>query len=162
MAVEEDEDDSNIGFFVRMPEDPEKRDEVVKLLAEIPLAYLAPEEIGFDDVVCEDCAIEAIDESIEDFNHRLGFNWCGKRIDGDPDGPNDPFFVIWAIDLTINQVEEIQKLLAVGKVWMEDWDEDDYHGEACIYECDQCGESCVSIDATALLPGINEGEIPDD
>lgn len=146
------------GFFVKRPETQEDKDRLAKLLAEMPMAYLPPPDTDLYDCVCEDCAKEMAGGDIEKFNRDRGFDWCGKNITGEDleEGPM-PFFLIFASNLTINQLQAMKKIAdldGVSNMKIEEWNEEDYEGEACVLACEKCQEVCVTVDVTQVLGNL--------
>lgn len=150
------------GVFIKRPETQEERDRLAKILSEVPMAYLPPFDTGFYDCLCENCAKEVAGGDIEKFNADRGFDWCGKNLTGDDDedGPM-PFYLIFASNLTINQLDamkDIADLNGISNMKIEEWDEEEYSGEACILSCEKCEEACVSVDVTEVLGNLGEDD----
>lgn len=146
-------------MFIRRPESVADQDKLAKVMAEMPMAYLPPDEFGHEVCVCENCATELAKGDVEAFNKERGFDWCGKNITGDDleEGPQ-PFYVIFAADLTINQVDairEVAEMEGITDLKIDEWEEDGYSGEACIYPCDKCEKPCITIDINQIV-----GDLP--
>lgn len=70
----------------------------------------------------------------------------------------EPFYVIYADGMTINQVSGYQRFLDMGMlIGLDEWKEDNYSGQPMVFGCGICETACVSVDARPLIGDINKG-----
>lgn len=110
------------------------------------------EDLTLDDFKDPESALQAIQDMNEssdipedDYQEQQGYE------------RGQPFYVIYADGLTINQVVGYQQFLEMGmEIGIDEWEEDQYSGQSMVFGCGICEIACVSIDARPMIGDINK------